>query len=67
MCIQERGCINETNSPLLLVAKSNQQKGGWGVISSEYGNYVSNLIWANMQALAEVETCCIEGMQVSSV
>ena len=48
MCIQERGCINETNSPLLLVAKSNQQKGGGGcVISSEYGNYASNLIWAN--------------------
>ena len=45
-CMQERGCINETNypysiiSPPILVAKPNQQKGG-DVISSEYGTYVT--------------------------
>ena len=45
-CIQERGRINETDytysiiSPPILVAKPNQQKGGGGVISSEYGIYL---------------------------
>ena len=42
---EERGHINETNyhysivSPPILVAKSNQQKGG--VMSSEYGTHTS--------------------------
>ena len=40
---EERGCLIETNyyyKPIL-VAKSNQQKGGGGIMSSEYGICVS--------------------------
>ena len=50
---RKKGRINETNymysiiSPPIFVAKPNQQKGGGGIISSEYSNICVPSVHAN--------------------